>query len=237
MRTIAIMVVCLLGSSGALAKGAPAPPNFGARPDWEQFKTIAEAAIRDRLVDPDSAKFLWPYLAKVGTLKEFLQSRVSGYYTCGTLNSRNKMGGFAGSSFVLVMERDGVPVMVSIGKDEPGDLANVFCEDQVAKHLLPLVPLQTTSVPAPAIADLAAGTPRLGMGFAAVPEGLYVALVVPDGAAAKAHLKAGMVVTALNGIPIKGVPYLAAVGMIRAAPSPIVLSIVGVGEVKISKEP
>lgn len=234
MRT-AIAAIIMAVSVVAVAKDTSAPVNFGAQPDWENFKRIAEAAIRDRLVDPRSAQFTWPYLARAGTLKAFLTARVSGYYTCGTLNSRNKMGGFAGTSSVLVMERDGLPVTIELGQDEKFDTTNMFCADSIAKGMFP--PAPATLIATPALPELPVGTPRLGMSFVAVPDGLYIGAVVPNGAAAKAHISVGMVITALNGIPIKGVPYQSAVGMLRAAPSPLILTIVGVGDVKITKEP
>lgn len=54
--------------------------DIGPKPTMEEFTAIAEPALTDRLVKPDSATFSWPYQLLTGP---------AGYYTCGLVRSRN----------------------------------------------------------------------------------------------------------------------------------------------------
>lgn len=57
----------------------------GPAPAWEQYRTIAEADIARRLVDPESARITWLGQYHKGEWKPFLQGRVAGYVACGTV--------------------------------------------------------------------------------------------------------------------------------------------------------
>lgn len=77
-------------------------------PDWATFRRNAEAALRGKLIDPDSGRIEWPYGFLYGTWKPLLGRRVDGYWTCGLINARNRMGGYTGSTyFVVVLDRNG----------------------------------------------------------------------------------------------------------------------------------
>ena len=62
--------------------------------DWTRFRARAEAALRARLIDPDSAKIEWPYGFLYGTWKPPFSKRIEGYWTCGLINARNRMGAY-----------------------------------------------------------------------------------------------------------------------------------------------
>lgn len=75
---------------------------------WEGFRSAGERAIRAQLIDPSSAEFQWPYEFAEGYWKPFLRRRIEGVWTCGRVNSRNRMGGFAGNAaFVIVFTPNG----------------------------------------------------------------------------------------------------------------------------------
>lgn len=136
---------------GYVQPPAVAPP----RPDYEQaqreakskeierqrsLRSAAEAAVRARLVDPDSARFEWPYGFTRGGYKPFLQKRIFGNVTCGIVNARNRMGGYAGShSFAVVLDDSGVPLYVEIGTDDRYDITDAQCE-KAASWLPPAPP-------------------------------------------------------------------------------------------------
>ena len=67
-------------------------------PTVESFMSDVENKIRGELVDPESARFEWPY-----ELKETKQ----GYYTCGRYNAKNSLGGYAGFSWFSMAVRNG----------------------------------------------------------------------------------------------------------------------------------
>lgn len=108
-------------------------------PDWALFRRNAETALRGHLIDPDSAKIQWPYGFLLGAWKVFLSKPVEGYWTCGTINARNRMGGYAGStSFVIVMDPRGYVRYSEIGESKDVDLLSASCAKSV--KLLPPPP-------------------------------------------------------------------------------------------------
>lgn len=56
-----------------------------------RLRAVAEAAIAGELLDPESARFEWPYGFVFGSVGKDI-----GYYTCGRVNARNRFGGYVG---------------------------------------------------------------------------------------------------------------------------------------------
>jgi hypothetical protein len=222
----AILAAILLGEA-ALAEPAS---EFGARPVWEEFRSDAEHAVRAKLIDPDSAKIQWPYNAIAGSLKPLFGKRVEGYYTCALVNSRNRMGGYSGDAFVLVMLKDRQPVTVEIGENGQIDAASVLCGKDVKEGRLPPAPAVVATQPL-----MAPSGPRFGFDFSSVPDGMYVRAVAAGSAAAAAHLVPGMVITHLNGVPLAGLDNAAASKIFSAFKGEATFKIVGVGDVKMVK--
>ena len=108
---------------------APAAP--GA-PAADPLRAIAEADIRDALLDPDSAKFKW-----TGTFiprASFQPTIFSPTYTgnlqvgCGRVNSRNRMGGMVGFTWFWVLIKDGVAIQHNIdAADADLPMAQAVC--------------------------------------------------------------------------------------------------------------
>lgn len=125
MRKVALATTMLALSTASIAKDK-GPPEPTTAPDWIELRTVSEQAVRARLVDPQSAQFDWPNGFKWGGYKPFLSKRVFGWATCGTVNSRNRMGGFAGSTpFVVVY--DGRVRYIEIGTGDDLDMVTVSC--------------------------------------------------------------------------------------------------------------
>jgi hypothetical protein len=74
-----------------------------------------------------------------GYWKPVLSKRIEGYWTCGIVNARNRMGGYTGSSaFAAVLDEQGTPKYVEIGEDQDFDFTNMGC--QKARKILPSPP-------------------------------------------------------------------------------------------------
>jgi hypothetical protein len=192
--------------------------DVGQTPDWEAYKQIGNAALKASLIDPDSAKIEWPYVAISGTLKAFLGRRRSGFFTCGLVNARNRMGGYTGSVFFLILIKNNQVVSLDIGQADGMDTASISCPEYIKKGMFPLAVNVVESVQA---------EPSLGLTIRAVPEGAYVSKVSAGSAAANAGLMPGMVISAINNIQLKGFDEAAMIRVFSASQGALSLSIVG----------
>ena len=126
-------------------------------PDWALFRRNSEAALRARLIDPESAKIEWHYGFLLGWWRPLFSKRIEGYWTCGTINARNRMGGYTGrTSFVVVLNSSGNVNFVDIGESEDFDLVSSACSNSV--KLLPPPPAQllaASSLPAAPVLSVA----------------------------------------------------------------------------------
>lgn len=120
-------------------------------PDWALFRRNSEASLRARLIDPDSARIEWPYGFTYGTWKPILSKRVEGYWTCGSINARNRMGGYTGStSFVVVLDSNGFVQFVDMGEAREFDFVTSQCNGSVKFLPPPQRELAGAAVPQPA---------------------------------------------------------------------------------------
>lgn len=80
------------------------------QPDLSVLRDAAERGVRGRLIDPQSAIIEMPYDFIYGSWSpSFSNSRYEGYMTCGTVNAKNRMGGYTGSTyFISVVGDNGV---------------------------------------------------------------------------------------------------------------------------------
>lgn len=135
------------------SKPVPAPQPAG--PDWGAMRSLAERAVRARLVDPESAKFEWPYGFRQGNWKAILQKRVEGWVTCGTVNARNRMGGFAGSSaFVVVIDNNAVQLVDMDSSNDKFGFVSIACNKSAASFPSPQVGMLDTDSAKPEVAAL-----------------------------------------------------------------------------------
>lgn len=69
-------------------------------------KESVSSAIRERLIDPESARFTWPKV--IITNKDLMGVGKKVYVYCGLVNSENSLGRYAGNSiFSLAIANDG----------------------------------------------------------------------------------------------------------------------------------
>lgn len=93
--------------------------------DYSILRAQVESHILKQLVDPDSARFEWPYEFINGSWKpDAFQKRMTGLITCGYVNSKNRMGGYTGRMAFSVVMDDGVISHLSI--DSPGSELNAL---------------------------------------------------------------------------------------------------------------
>lgn len=214
---------------GAVALIGAAPPitaeMMGPAPTFEQARDLGERAIRATLIDPDSAKFEWPYNFVGGSLKPLFGHTTYGFYTCGFVNAKNRMGGYAGAGWFLIMERAGVVTSIDVSNPDQITPASATCPDLVKNGTLP-------PAPQPVAESVSTGPGPLGVQFQPTPYGAMIAIVAPGSVADKVGLKPGEVIESVNGIPIKG---MAPADMIKvvAAPTASTFGIIGSGEVRV----
>ena len=127
-------------------------------PDYRQFRQNGEAAVKVGLFDPMSAVIEWPYGFTYGTWKPFLSKRVEGYWTCGRINAKNRMGGYVGSTaFVVVLSQSGSVLFSQVGTNDNFDLLSASCNNSIAM------------LPPPQAAMIASGTPSSNSSSSALP--------------------------------------------------------------------
>lgn len=146
-RSIVIAALALTAPSLAFAQEAAAPQvsskieqssqpvsiNTAGRLDFALFRKNAEAAIKSGLFDPSSAQIEWPYGFTMGAWKPLLRKRISGYFTCGRVNAKNRMGGYVGSTaFVVVLDHSGKVLFKDIGDGGPYDFIEGACQKTAA---------------------------------------------------------------------------------------------------------
>jgi hypothetical protein len=228
--------VITLGSTPALADKTPIQHTYGPPPSWDKYREIGEIYIKSRMLDPDSAKIIWVGKFFKGEHKPFLQPRSYGYVGCGSVNAKNQMGGYTGASaFVVVVDYDRV-LFGDIDKSTAGMVGAACYEYAKQMKFEPLSPEDKASITSSA-APVASSSGQLtsatsGLSLRSMPDGAYISGVAAGSPAALAGLTPGMVVSAVNAIPLSGMGD-AMLKIIDAAGSTASLSIVGGRTVKL----
>lgn len=94
--------------------------------------------LQASLVDPESARFVLPF----GFTPQLSTWRIwgvpeTGYFTCGVVNSRNRMGGYAGFAvFIGIIRADG---SVETTLDGDSHLLERICEEKRQQGQLPAI--------------------------------------------------------------------------------------------------
>lgn len=106
---ISLFAAILFSSAAPIAAKDQVPINQPSiEPDWRQVRQDIEQYITTRLVDPDSARFAWTNGFRWGDYKQPFGKRMWGWLGCGTVNARNRMGGYTGQTSFVVVYNDGV---------------------------------------------------------------------------------------------------------------------------------
>lgn len=193
---IGVALLALTSTNAAAQRNVPAPA--GLPPAWERFKELGEQAIRARLIDPDSARIEWPNGYHAAGFQPGFRRRIPGYATCGTVNSRNRMGGYTGAAtFVVVIDQDRV-LYSEVGSSRGSDLLASACQTAVREGRLP----PASSMPG--VGGTGPTLAALGLETATASNGIVVISVAPDSAAARAGARQGVLLTHINGIALGG---------------------------------
>jgi membrane-associated protease RseP (regulator of RpoE activity) len=228
-----LVAACLtVGLAGpAYSKKPQTPVNPGPQPDFTQASAEAERLIRSSLFDPGSAEFQWPFAWVGGFWKPFLGSRKVGWWTCGRVNAKNRMGGYVGFQNFVVVVNEGRIIHHEVGTGRQFDLTNGQCQQALKKGTLQAA----TASPSDLASMIAANKPVLGIEMLPVPDGVYLRSVAPGSPAATAGLQPGMVVSHINGIALKGLSESSLAQIAAGAEGEIALTVIGRGVVKLTR--
>jgi hypothetical protein len=227
--SLAIGIIAL-GTSPTLADKAPVNHIYGPAPTWDKYREIGEIYIKGLMLDPDSAKITWVGKFFKGGHKPFLQPRSYGYVGCGSVNAKNRMGGYTGASaFVVVIDYDRV-LFGDIDKSTAGMVGATCYEYAKQMKFEPLsiedkASITSNDAPTKSASGQLISTAS-GLSLRSMPEGAYISGVTAGSPAAMAGLTPGMVVNAVNAIPLSGMGD-AMLKIIDAAGPAATLSIVG----------
>ena len=91
----------MLVSVAASAKDMPPPPSD--KPDFAKVRATAEQGIKTALFDPSSAQITYTSGFQWGYSKPIIGKKTWGWIACGTLNAKNRMGGYVGAKTFWIL--------------------------------------------------------------------------------------------------------------------------------------
>lgn len=98
-----ILAVCfLLLAQAADAKSTPPPAEPTEHPNWGQTANRGVEMLKTTLIDPGSTQVTWSSGFQWGYIKHIFGKRQFGWIACGSVNAKNRMGGYAGPEGFLV---------------------------------------------------------------------------------------------------------------------------------------
>lgn len=80
----------------AADKKAP-PPEPTEKPDWAVIREQGEGQLKNMLFDPGSAQIQYSSGFQWGYLKPIIGRRTHGWIACGSVNAKNRLGGYVGA--------------------------------------------------------------------------------------------------------------------------------------------
>ena len=130
----ALLAMPVSVQAGILApRSTPEPIDIGVEPTFEQIKLEVEARTADLLVDPESARFKYPYM----TVEQRGSKHPNGWATCAMVNARNSMGGYTGYQIVLIRFVQGKVVFFNIVDDSIAE-RQFLCGDMPSRAQAPI---------------------------------------------------------------------------------------------------
>lgn len=121
-------VLLVAGCATPISPKDIANADYGSPP--KDYKKVIEKEIGTQLLDPYSAQYEFSQPSKGYTKASplFGTSQVFGYKVCGTVNAKNRMGGYVGRVPFFTLFRNGVLVTKLVG-EAGGGLMNVNIEN------------------------------------------------------------------------------------------------------------
>lgn len=231
LRSTAIVGMALAIHGAAYAKKEEPAVDPGPPPaSVEEFKRISESAILNGFFDPGSAQITWDRGITGGYWKPPLSKKVPGWFTCGLINAKNRMGGYVGARRFVVVQYAGQVVFSSVSDGSNFDFTQIGCDKAINQGVIPVAGasrIVENSVPK--------DTPVIGVQYSPVADGSYVVGVYPGGPADEAGLVKGMVISHVNGIAIAGFDQPTVGKMILSTKGKVTLTVIGKGDVELTK--
>ncbi|WP_338504435.1 hypothetical protein V6R86_10720 [Sphingomonas kaistensis] len=139
MYRVLLTLSSLFLASDALAQEKLDPPVLELTPEW--LETNVNPRVLDALVDPDSAKIVWNYSTVLQEATERLpdatgrkvETKVMFALTCGTVNAKNRMGGYNGKTFILVAQW---PDRLVMNMDDEAEGLRTMCGDYIRRGVI-----------------------------------------------------------------------------------------------------
>lgn len=104
MKTFVFLGSLMLLSFPVAAKEKAAPPSEPAtHPDWADVRDKGLSGITSTLYDPTSVVVNWSSGFAWGFTKPIIGRRTYGWVACGTLNAKNRLGGYVGATPFWIM--------------------------------------------------------------------------------------------------------------------------------------
>jgi hypothetical protein len=160
-QLIAAVTAWTLALPGAAAAGPACAPDHpceaaGAAPNYHALRLAAEAELRTKLIDPDSARFQWPLGFAYGSWRPTIYPRLTGYLGCGMVNVKNRFGSDAGVRwFTAIVRDDGKVALAHIDHTVGLAQAKPYCaraglpRPQAGMLDVAATPAQSVEMPAP----------------------------------------------------------------------------------------
>ena len=117
LSAVAIAAIVLTGCSMPVSEEKIAAADYGPRPP-ANYRTIIRSEIGEMLIDPTSPIFEFdtPRRGYTKTSPMFGTQETFGWRVCGTVNSKNRYGGYVGKVPYFVLFKDGQIVELLVGK-------------------------------------------------------------------------------------------------------------------------
>jgi hypothetical protein len=159
--TLALPGAAAAGPPAKAADGSGCAPDHpceaaGAAPDYRALQLAAEAELRTKLTDPDSARFQWPLGFAYGSWRPTVLPHMTGYLGCGMVNVKNRFGSDAGVKwFSAIVRADGKVVLAHIDPIGVFAQAKPYCaraglpRPQAGMLDVAATPAQSVETPAP----------------------------------------------------------------------------------------
>ena len=133
----ALAALTLAGCVTAPTPEMVANANYGARPP-ATYKQLIQDDVNARLIDPTSPLYTFENPMK-GYIMVTPKTPHFGWLVCGTVNSKNRMGGYAGKVPYYGFFREGELIAVKIGENPTGEygfsyvngLVNSACNSRI----------------------------------------------------------------------------------------------------------
>ena len=125
-RAIALSLLAFLATpNAAKAQSSNGQLDQGSQREIEWMRVVVQK-LTSLLIDPASARVSLPYgFTPTPTTWKVWGVPMTGYFTCGTVNSRNRFGGYAGEAIFLAHIAMNGEVNTTLDSDKTPHLARV----------------------------------------------------------------------------------------------------------------